>query len=71
VEQSNACGNCGEICACWYGPQGRIPETCLTPCRIRATIVITRVSWSPDSKYLYAAVAESDSDVVLLKGLLP
>jgi Tol biopolymer transport system component len=37
----------------------------------RPIVITRRVSWSPDSKYLYAAVAESDSDVVLLKGLLP
>jgi Tol biopolymer transport system component len=37
----------------------------------RPIVITRRVSWSPDSKYLYAAVAESDSDVVLLNGLLP
>jgi Tol biopolymer transport system component len=33
-------------------------------------IIARRVSWSADSKHIYAAVAELDGDVVLLDGLL-
>jgi Tol biopolymer transport system component len=36
----------------------------------RATIIARRLSWSPDSKFIYAAVADTDADVVLLDGLL-
>jgi Tol biopolymer transport system component len=37
----------------------------------RPVDIVRRVSWSPDSKYLYAAVAEKDADIVMLDGLLP
>jgi Tol biopolymer transport system component len=37
----------------------------------RPVEIVRRVSWSPDSKYLYAAVAERDADIVMLDGLLP
>lgn len=36
----------------------------------RATIIARRVSWSPDGMSIYAAVAETDADVVLMDGLL-
>jgi Tol biopolymer transport system component len=37
----------------------------------RSTLIVRRVSWSPDSKEVYAAVAECDADIVLLEGLDP
>ena len=37
----------------------------------RSVIIVRRVSWSPDGKYIYAAVADIDADVVLFDGLLP
>jgi len=55
----------------WIIPTGGGPLSRLTNFSKRPILIARRVSWSPDSKYLYAAVAESDSDVVLLKGLLP
>jgi Tol biopolymer transport system component len=55
----------------WIIPTGGGSLRRLTNFSKRPIIITRRVSWSPDSKYLYAAVAESDSDVVLLKGLLP
>jgi Tol biopolymer transport system component len=36
----------------------------------RSTVIARRISWSPDSRYLYAAVADTDADIVLLRGLL-
>jgi Tol biopolymer transport system component len=36
----------------------------------RSTVIARRISWSPDGKFIYAAVAETDADVVLLDGLL-
>jgi serine/threonine protein kinase/Tol biopolymer transport system component len=36
----------------------------------RATFIARRVSWSPDGRAVVAAVAEGDSDIVLLEGLL-
>jgi hypothetical protein len=35
----------------------------------RPTLIARRVSWSRDSKSIYAAVADIDADVVLLKNL--
>ena len=43
----------------------------LTDFGSRSVLITRRISWSPDSKYIYAAVADVDSDVVLLDGLLP
>jgi Tol biopolymer transport system component len=42
----------------------------LTDFGSRAVLITRRISWSPDSKYIYASVADVDSDVVLLDGLL-
>ena len=36
----------------------------------RAIVIARSVSWSADSQHLYAAVAESETDVVLLDGLI-
>jgi eukaryotic-like serine/threonine-protein kinase len=36
----------------------------------RATFIARRVSWSPDGRSLLAAVAEGDSDIVMLEGLM-
>jgi hypothetical protein len=37
----------------------------------RATFMTRRVSWSPDGRYIYAAVSEGDADIVSLDGLRP
>jgi hypothetical protein len=34
------------------------------------TVITRRVSWSPDSRHISAAVAEADTDIVLWDGLL-
>ena len=36
----------------------------------RPTFITRRVSWSPDGKFVYAAVGEGDADVFLLSGLI-
>jgi Tol biopolymer transport system component len=36
----------------------------------RATMIARQVSWSGDSRYLFAAVMEADADIVLLRGVL-
>ena len=36
----------------------------------RSVIIGRRVSWSPNSRFIYAAVADTDADIVLLDGLL-
>ena len=37
----------------------------------RSTLIVRRVSWSPDSQEIYAATADCDADIVMLEGLLP
>ena len=36
----------------------------------RAVTIVRRISWTSDSRAIYAAVADVDSDVVRLDGLL-
>jgi len=36
----------------------------------RRTFMARRVTWSPDNRFIYAAVGEGDSDIVLFDGLL-
>jgi hypothetical protein len=37
----------------------------------RSVVIVRRVSWSPDGKCIYAAVADTDADIVMLDGLVP
>ncbi|HKW16567.1 MAG TPA: winged helix-turn-helix domain-containing protein [Terriglobales bacterium] len=37
----------------------------------RSVTIMRRISWSPDGKYIYAAVADTNADIVVLDGLLP
>jgi Tol biopolymer transport system component len=37
----------------------------------RRTFIARRVSWSSDSRSIFAAVAEGDADIVLMEGVLP
>src|SRR5262245_2754459 len=37
----------------------------------RSVLIVRRVSWSPDNKWIYAAVADIDTDIVLVGGLIP
>jgi Tol biopolymer transport system component len=55
----------------WAMPVDGGPMRQLTDFGHRATLIVRRVSWSPDGKYIYAAVADTDADVVLFDGLLP
>lgn len=36
----------------------------------RPTVLARKVSWSSDSRSIFAAVAEADADIVLLEGLI-
>jgi hypothetical protein len=36
----------------------------------RRVLIVRRVAWSSDGKFLYAAVGEAEEDTVLLEGLL-
>jgi Tol biopolymer transport system component len=54
----------------WVQPTSGEPMRPLTDFGDRSVVIARRVSWSPDSKYVYAAVADTDADVVLLAHLL-
>jgi Tol biopolymer transport system component len=54
----------------WAQPTSGEAMRPLTDFGDRSVVIARRVSWSPDSKYVYAAVADTDADVVLLAGLL-
>jgi Tol biopolymer transport system component len=34
------------------------------------TLIVRQVSWSPDGRYLYAAISRSNGDIVMLDGLV-
>lgn len=55
----------------WVMPVHGGPMRQITDFGQRSVLIVRRVSWSPDCKYIYAAVADTDTDIVLLDGLLP
>lgn len=54
----------------WVMPSNGRPMRQITDFGQRSVLIVRRVSWSPDSRYIYAAVADTDADIVLLDGLL-
>jgi Tol biopolymer transport system component len=54
----------------WVLPTSGGPMRPVTDFAERSVLITRRASWSGDSRFLYAAVAEINSDVVLLEGLL-
>ena len=52
----------------WAIPTSGGSLTPLTDFGDRQTLISRSISWSPDSQYLYAALAESQSNIVLIKG---
>jgi Tol biopolymer transport system component len=54
----------------WVLPTDGGPMRPLTDFGDRSVVIARRVSWSPDGRHLYAAVAETDADIVLLDGLV-
>jgi Tol biopolymer transport system component len=54
----------------WALPTDGGPMRPLTDFGSRPVVIARRVAWSPDGKFIYAAVAETDADVALLDGLL-
>jgi eukaryotic-like serine/threonine-protein kinase len=55
----------------WVLPTSGGPMRALTDFGDRPLMIARSVSWSADSRYVYAAVAEIESDVVLWDGLIP
>jgi len=54
----------------WALPTDGSPARQLTDFGQRPTLIARQVSWSPDGKFVYAAVVETDADIVLLDGML-
>jgi len=54
----------------WLQPTAGGPMKQVTDFGERTVVIARLASWSPDSRSLYAAVADVDADVVLLGGLL-
>jgi eukaryotic-like serine/threonine-protein kinase len=53
----------------WAFPTDGGPARQLTDFGRRPILIARQVSWSPDGKFVYAAVVETDSDIVLLDGM--
>jgi hypothetical protein len=60
----------GETTNIWMLPTAGGPLRPLTDFGERSILIARRVAWSPDGRYVYASVAEVDSDIMLLDGLL-
>jgi Tol biopolymer transport system component len=54
----------------WAFPTDGGPARQLTDFGQRPILIARQVSWSPDGKFIYAAVVETDADIVLLDGML-
>jgi len=54
----------------WSLPTTGGPMKPLTDFGNRSIVIGRSVSWSADSQYLYAAVAEAETDVLLFDGLI-
>ncbi|HTS29666.1 MAG TPA: hypothetical protein VMH81_27535 [Bryobacteraceae bacterium] len=55
----------------WLLPAGGGEMRQVTDFGQKPVLIARRLSWSPDSKEIYAAVADCDSDIVMLEGLFP
>jgi len=54
----------------WALPTSGGPMRPLTDFAGRPTLIARQVCWSPDGRYLYAAVAENSADIVMYDGLI-
>jgi Tol biopolymer transport system component len=50
----------------WVLPTGGGPLRQITDFGTRATLIVRSIAWSPDSRAVYAAVADTDADIVLI-----
>jgi Tol biopolymer transport system component len=60
----------GATCNVWALPTSGGPMKQVTDFGDRCTVIARSVSWSADSQFLFAAVAETETDVVLFDGLI-
>jgi hypothetical protein len=54
----------------WAFPTSGGPMKQLTDFGDRSIVISRSVSWSSDSQFLFAAVAETETDIVLFDGLI-
>jgi eukaryotic-like serine/threonine-protein kinase len=54
----------------WAFPTDGGPARQLTDFGGRPILIARQVSWSPDGKFIYAAVVETDADIALMDGML-
>jgi Tol biopolymer transport system component len=54
----------------WALPTSGGPMHPLTDFKGRPTLIARQVCWSPDGRYIYAAVAENGADIVMYDGLI-
>jgi hypothetical protein len=54
----------------WVLPTTGEPMQQLTDFGDRSIVISRSVSWSAEGRYLYAAVAEAETDVLLFDGLI-
>lgn len=55
----------------WSMPVHGGPTRQITDFGQRSVVIVRRISWAPDGRYIYAAVADTDADIVMLDGLVP
>ncbi len=53
----------------WLIPTDGGPMKAATDFRERSVFIARWISWSPDSRYVYAAVADTDADIAMLDGV--
>jgi eukaryotic-like serine/threonine-protein kinase len=54
----------------WLIPTSGGPMRAVTEFGERSVFIARWISWAPDSRHVYAAVADSDADIVALNGIL-
>ena len=60
----------GATCNVWALPTAGGPMKPLTDFGDRSNVIARSVSWSADGQSLFAAVAETETDIVLFDGLI-
>lgn len=60
----------GDMTNIWMVSTSGGPMRPVTDFGDRSVLIARRVAWSPDGRYVYASVADVDSDIMLIDGLL-
>jgi hypothetical protein len=59
----------GDTTNIWVLPTTGEPMHAITDFGERAVLIARRVAWAPDGRSVYAAIGDTDSDIVLIDGL--